>query len=68
MGMFIKIHVDAAKLADQAAAVAQACPVKIFELKQGRLAVIEAEEDECTLCDLCLERCPGGGIRIEKLY
>ena len=68
MGMFIKIHVDAVKLGDKAGAVAQVCPVKIFELKERRLAVIEAEEDECTLCDLCLERCPGGGIRIEKLY
>ena len=68
MGMFIRIHVDAVKLGDKAGAVAQVCPVKIFELKEGRLAVIEAEEDECTLCDLCQERCPGGGIRIEKLY
>jgi len=68
MGMFIKIHVDEARLGEKAAAVAQVCPVKIFEWKEGRLAVLEAEEDECTLCELCLERCPAGGIRIEKLY
>jgi len=68
MGMFIKIHVDEAKLGDKAGAVAQVCPVKIFECREGRLRVLEAEEDECTLCELCLERCPGGGIRLEKLY
>jgi len=68
MGMFIKIHVDEAKLGDKAGACAQVCPMKIFEVKEGRLGVVESEEDECTLCDLCLERSPAGGIRIEKLY
>jgi len=30
--------------------------------------VVEENEDECTLCDLCLERCPTGAIVIRTLY
>lgn len=48
----------------------KACPVGIF--KQGedesRVIVNEANEDECTLCDLCLTKCPVQAITLQKLY
>ena len=31
-------------------------------------AIVEANLDECTLCDLCLEAAPGGKVRVVKLY
>jgi Na+-translocating ferredoxin:NAD+ oxidoreductase RNF subunit RnfB len=30
--------------------------------------VVGLHEDECTLCDLCLQRCPTDAIAIHKLY
>jgi NAD-dependent dihydropyrimidine dehydrogenase PreA subunit len=44
------------------------CPVSIFEGRNGLAAVVAAQEDECILCDLCLERCPTDAIAIHKLY
>lgn len=68
MGMFIRIEVHEDRLAGKAEACAQVCPVNIFAVEAGRLKVLEAEEDECTLCELCLQRTPEGAISIQKLY
>lgn len=70
MGMFIRLEVDqglcqAAGVCDKVVAV---CPVDIFRLEEGRLAVNPDNEDECTLCDLCLEACPPNAIRLVKVY
>jgi NAD-dependent dihydropyrimidine dehydrogenase PreA subunit len=42
--------------------------VGIFKLVNGQPVVVEENEDECTFCGLCLQACPSGAIRIEKLY
>jgi NAD-dependent dihydropyrimidine dehydrogenase PreA subunit len=34
----------------------------------GALGVVSEEEDECTLCELCLDVAPAGAITIHKLY
>jgi NAD-dependent dihydropyrimidine dehydrogenase PreA subunit len=69
MGVFIEIEIDqhgaAPELHD---AIARVCPVDIFAVREGRLVVDADEEDECTLCALCLKLAPPGMIRIRKLY
>ena len=69
-GMFIDVKVDkrAADDADVAAKLAEVCPVGIFEAGEGRLRIVEENLDECTLCDLCIEVAPGGGVKVVKLY
>ena len=70
MGEFIRIIIDQNKCGDIALAqkLMSVCPVNIFEDKKGRPAVNAENEDECTLCELCLQLCPEGGITIVKLY
>jgi len=47
----------------------QSCPVDIFARQdQGPALVIEENQDECILCDLCLERCPVQAVVLRKLY
>ncbi len=69
MGVFIRISL----LADEfelalSRSVVSACPVDIFELQNERLVVRPEMEDECTLCELCLNLAPSGAVTIHKLY
>ena len=70
--IFIKLIVDGKKCisAKGCLTCAQVCPVKIFKQTDDKTGIVvdEANEDECTLCDLCLERCPVQAITLEKLY
>lgn len=70
MGEFVHIVIDEKKFvnSDDMKACANSCPVGIFEMKSGRLHVVEENEDECTFCGLCIEASPNGAIKIEKLY
>lgn len=69
MGIFIEISLDNSKLTAAAARqVAQLCPVDIFSLVDGQLNVHPDQEDECTLCELCLDVAPAGAITIYKTY
>jgi NAD-dependent dihydropyrimidine dehydrogenase PreA subunit len=70
MGVFVRIHIDLDKCQDpqEVKAWTGVCPVGIFKLVNGQPVVVEENEDECTFCGLCLQACPGGAIRIEKLY
>jgi NAD-dependent dihydropyrimidine dehydrogenase PreA subunit len=69
VGVFIQISVVkdgfTPALSQQIAGV---CPVDIFAVKDERLLVKPEEEDECTLCELCLKAAPPGAIRIYKTY
>ena len=70
-GLFIDVQVDPSVARDPAAAkkLVEACPVDIFAAKDdGSLAIVEANLDECTLCDLCVQAAPAGTVRIVKLY
>ena len=69
-GLFIDVEVDPEVAADPALAakLAEVCPVGIFDAKGGSLRIVEANLDECVLCDLCLPAAPAGGIQIVKLY
>jgi NAD-dependent dihydropyrimidine dehydrogenase PreA subunit len=68
MGRFIKIAIDTSVCPAECSRCVEVCPVEIFEMDGGKPSVRRSEEDECTLCELCLQRCPQGAIRIEKLY
>ena len=43
-------------------------PGDIYALDGDKVTVRADQEDECTLCRLCLERAPAGTIRIRKTY
>ena len=45
------------------------CPVNIFALGgDGRAEIVDANLDECTLCDLCVKAAPPGTVQVIKLY
>ncbi len=71
MPMFVHLEVDADVAADKdlAAKLVEVCPVNIFEQDTGgKCVVVEENEDECVLCDLCVQAAPEGKVRVIKLY
>ena len=69
--MFIRVEVAPEAAADRELAkkLVEVCPVNIFDLDADGKAVVVAEnEDECVLCDLCVQAAPAGRVRIVKLY
>ena len=44
------------------------CPVNIFKAENDAHEIIVENEDECTLCGLCLESCQSSVITIIKKY
>jgi NAD-dependent dihydropyrimidine dehydrogenase PreA subunit len=67
VGVFIEVRVEQVS-SEVAGELLQLCPVNIFKMDEGQLAVIPENEDECTLCELCLDAAPPNAIRIKKLY
>jgi NAD-dependent dihydropyrimidine dehydrogenase PreA subunit len=70
-GLFIDVVVDPAAARDPALVgkLVEVCPVDIFaRAGDGGLAIVEANLDECTLCDLCVQAAPPGSVRVVKLY
>ncbi len=69
-GLFIDVEVDAKVAADAeiAAKLSEICPVNIFAQGEKGLEIVEANLDECVLCNLCLEAAPEGSLSIVKLY
>ncbi len=65
MSLFIRI--DLSPAAQPFNAVAAACPVNIFVVDDRRVRVVEDRQDECTLCELCLQAFPGK-VKVKKLY
>ena len=71
MPMFVHVEIDpsAARDKELARKLVEVCPVNIFELAaDGSARVVEENEDECVLCDLCVQAAPAGKVRIIKLY
>jgi NAD-dependent dihydropyrimidine dehydrogenase PreA subunit len=69
--MFIAVEVDdaAARDAELAAKLSEACPVDIFAQRDdGVLEIAQSNLDECVLCRLCLDASPDGAVRVIKLY
>jgi NAD-dependent dihydropyrimidine dehydrogenase PreA subunit len=70
MSLFVSVRVDddRCRAGQPCTACVGVCPVSIFEAQNGLAVVVGANEDECTLCDLCLQRCPTDAITIRTLY
>lgn len=68
MGTFIRVKIKKDIPATQAEDIVRLCPVDIFMLGANGLSVIADNEDECTLCELCLKAAPPNAIHIEKNY
>lgn len=70
MGMFIKVEVDATKCGpDAGLRLVAVCPVRVFFVDdRGSVVTDPDNEDECTLCGLCLDLYPAGAVRIRRLY
>ena len=69
MGVFIHVQVVESRMApDQRRALVSLCPVDIFQLAGEKLMVHAEQEDECTLCELCLDAAPAGAVTIRKTY
>ena len=71
MSMFIRVEVDPTAATDRELAkkLVEVCPVNIFaQGPDGAAQVVPENEDECVLCDLCVQAAPPGAVRIVKLY
>ena len=70
MALFIEIQVDEALREDaaQRKRLVEACPVDIFADSERGLEIVDANVDECTLCELCLAVGAPGQVRVLKLY
>ena len=70
--VFIEVAVDdsIANDAELAKKLEEVCPVDIFDVheKDGSVAIVRENLDECVLCNLCVEAAPPGGVVVKKLY
>jgi ferredoxin-like protein FixX len=68
--IFIGVEVDDAAAADPAVAakLAETCPVDIYADASGRLEIVDANLDECILCDMCVVAAPPGTVAVHRLY
>lgn len=70
MGHFIEFDIfkDKCLGTEDCGACIKMCPVNIFEESNGIPRTIAKNEDECILCDRCLEECINNAISISKKY
>lgn len=69
MGLFIRVEVDESRcMPDRGARLAGLCPVNVFSWVEERLVIDPENEDECTLCGLCLAVYPEGAVNVRRLY
>ena len=69
-GVFIGVEVDASVAGDRelAAKLAEVCPVDIFAAGENGVEIVDANLDECVLCQLCINAAPAGTVKVIKLY
>ena len=70
MSEFIRVEIDTKSCIgiNKCGKCVRVCPVNIFEAKGEGPVIVEQNQDECTLCHLCLEECAPDAIAIVKLY
>ena len=68
--LFINVELDESVAGDPelAAKLQEVCPVDIFKAVDGRVQIVEANLDECVLCQLCINAAPPGTVKVIKLY
>lgn len=69
-GTFIDVSVDASVAGDAELArkLSEVCPVDIFAVGEHGVTIVEANLDECVLCQLCINASPAGAVTVHKLY
>ena len=70
MGLFIKLEIDQTQCVglSRCGMCIKVCPVQIFTENGDQPATLPDNEDECTLCNLCLDGCDPDAITVCKLY
>ncbi|MBU4566185.1 MAG: 4Fe-4S dicluster domain-containing protein [Proteobacteria bacterium] len=70
MGLFIAVEISEDRCVgiDDCGECVKVCPVRIFEGEHGIPSIVQGNEDECILCDQCLEGCAKDAISISKKY
>jgi NAD-dependent dihydropyrimidine dehydrogenase PreA subunit len=70
MGLFVEFEIDQSKFPDLAAKerCAWSCPVDIYTVESGELKLVPENEDECILCDLCVQNSPDGAVKYARTY
>ena len=70
MGLFINLEIDLKRCVgiSNCGKCLKVCPVQIFENGDKFPVSITENEDECTLCDLCLDICEPVAIKVCRLY
>jgi len=70
MSEFIRVEIDMKSCTGihKCGKCVQVCPVNIFEAEGEEPVIVEQNQDECTLCNLCLDECTPDAIAIVKLY
>jgi NAD-dependent dihydropyrimidine dehydrogenase PreA subunit len=68
--IFIGVEVDDEVAGDAAVAakLAETCPVDIYADAGGRVEIVDANLDECILCDMCVAVSPPGTVAVHRLY
>jgi NAD-dependent dihydropyrimidine dehydrogenase PreA subunit len=68
--LFIAVEVDEPVASDPelAAKLEEVCPVDIFRATDAGVEIVDANLDECVLCELCINAAPAGTVRVVKLY
>ena len=70
MSEFIRVEIDMDKCVGvkECGQCITVCPVTIFRGKENHPLIVAENEDECTLCELCLKVCEPNAIALRKLY
>ncbi len=70
MGLFVDVILDKDRFKDRKALkrLVDVCPVDIFKVEGEDVVVVPENEDECILCNLCVDASPGGGVVIRRKY
>jgi ferredoxin len=70
MGVFIKVEINSGECVgiDDCGQCIRVCPVNIFIKNDDMPVAVEENEDECTLCELCIEACRPRAVIIHRLY
>ncbi|MBU1155372.1 MAG: ferredoxin [Proteobacteria bacterium] len=70
MGYFVEVLISEDKCVgvEACGVCVKVCPVSIFEDQGGMTVIVAKNEDECIMCDQCLDKCEPGAITINKKY
>ena len=70
MGLFVELKIDQSRFPtrEDRERLAGVCPVDAFVVDDEGLRPHPENEDECTFCDLCVQKAPPGAIKVVKTY